>query len=239
MTGPLDACAVASLARRRKAPLPLSRRDLSSEGHAHGRVANLYYGGDIAAVYPPAYSAETAEDNAPAGLADIGAALDYAGSHYPGTEIICLMLHEPKTAGQHLQILAEHPHRLIFGEYYNFRADGSFVESVGLADGTIGRQVAASAYRLHFGSFGGLPIKLAYGLFGLALAYARHAGMTIYFLKRREHPRHCSRPGGGIRRGPAHRDSRDPRGRVGPADRRGKRALFAPSSGDPGRSVSS
>ena len=33
----------------------------------------------------------------------------------------------------------------------------------------LGQQIAASIYNLHFGNFGGLPVKLAYIVFGIAL----------------------------------------------------------------------
>lgn len=100
-----------------------------------------------------------------------------------------VIMHEPKTRGQHLQVLGIHPRRLVFGEYYNFDQDGEFIESVGMADGKIGQQVIASIYPLHFGSFGGLPVKAAYTLFGVALAYIISSGFKIYLLKRREKAR--------------------------------------------------
>ena len=95
-------------------------------------------------------------------------------------------MHEPKTKGQHLQVLGIHPQRLIFGDYYNFDHHGEFVQTVGMADGTIGQQIIASIYRVHFGSFGGLPVKITYALFSVVLAYVIASGFTIYLLKRRE-----------------------------------------------------
>ena len=55
-----------------------------------------------------------------------------------------------------------------------------------MADGTIGQQIIASIYRVHFGSFGGLPVKITYALFSVVLAYVIASGFTIYLLKRRE-----------------------------------------------------
>ena len=55
-----------------------------------------------------------------------------------------------------------------------------------MADGNIGQQIVASMYPLHFGSFGGLPVKIAYTLFGVALAFIISSGFRIYLLKRRE-----------------------------------------------------
>ncbi|MEM8771318.1 MAG: PepSY-associated TM helix domain-containing protein [Pseudomonadota bacterium] len=166
---------------------------LGLAGVVSGVIAAVEYEGDIAAVYAPVFGDEPEENERPAPLADIAAALHYVEMQYPHTDPVYVIMHEPQTAGQHLQILAEHPERLIFGDYYNFDAGGAFVENVGMADGHIGQQVAASAYRLHFGSFGGMPIKAAYALFGLALAAIIAAGMNIYFLKRRERARAAPR----------------------------------------------
>ena len=149
-------------------------------------IAQIDYGGDVEAVFEPVFGEDAKENDAPAPVADIAAALTYMQEAFPDTEPVYVILHEPMTAGQKLQILAEHPERLIFGDYYNFDADGAYLGNVGMADGTLGQQIAASAYRLHFGSYGGLPVKVAYALFGAALAFMISAGLNIYFLKRRE-----------------------------------------------------
>ena len=89
------------------------------------------------------------------------------------------------TAGQHVQIVGEHDRRLIFGEYYGFDSAGRFMHTAGLADGATGQQAAASIYRLHFGNFGGLPVKLAYLVFGMALTIVCATGVFIWLGKRR------------------------------------------------------
>ena len=104
---------------------------------------------------------------------------------HPEKPPVYVILHDPKTAGQYMQIMAEHPRRLIYAEKYNFTGDGKFIDTVGSADGTIGQQVADSVYKVHFGQFGGLPVKLAFGIFGICLLYIITSGLRIYFLKRR------------------------------------------------------
>ena len=94
-------------------------------------------------------------------------------------------MHEPKTKGQPLQVLGIRQRRLVFGEYYNFNQDGEFVQTVGMTDGKIGQQIIASVYPVHFGSFGGLPVKAAYALFGVILGYVISSGFNIYLLKQR------------------------------------------------------
>src|SRR3546814_7541286 len=95
-----------------------------------------------------------------------------------------IILHDPGTRGQHVQLLAEHPQRLIYGESYNFDANGRFLGAVGLADGHLGQQMAASTYNLHFGNFGGLPVKFAYFGLGLALTLVVATGTSIWLGKR-------------------------------------------------------
>lgn len=149
-------------------------------------VATLDYEGDTEAVFAPVFGEEPEANDEPAPLAGIARALTYMQTTHPDVVANYVIMHEPKTKGQHLQVLGVHPQRLIFGDYYNFDHHGAFVQTVGMADGTIGQQIVASTYRLHFGSFGGLPVKITYALFSVILAYVIASGFTIYLLKRRE-----------------------------------------------------
>ncbi|MEL7219561.1 MAG: PepSY domain-containing protein, partial [Pseudomonadota bacterium] len=86
--------------------------------------------------------------------------------------------------GQHSSVIAEHPDRLIFGEYYNFTDAGAYEGNVGISDGTVGQQITGAVYNVHFGNWGGLPVKLAYLIFGIALCVIIASGLSIYFAKR-------------------------------------------------------
>ncbi|MEL7709201.1 PepSY-associated TM helix domain-containing protein [Citromicrobium bathyomarinum] len=149
-----------------------------------GAVAAAAYGGDSEAALAPVFGGEPEGDAAPAPVPDVAPALAYMEREYPEVDPYYVILHDPGTVGQHVQVIAEHPRRLIFGEYYAFSAGGEFRGTVGLADGTVGQQVAASMYNLHFGNFGGLPVKIAYVLFGLALTVVVATGTFIWFDKR-------------------------------------------------------
>jgi uncharacterized iron-regulated membrane protein len=106
-------------------------------------------------------------------------------AEYPGVETSFAIVHDPGTAGQHVQMIGTHGQRLIFGEYYHFKPDGTFESTGGLADGEIGKQAAASVYSLHFGDYGGLPVKIAYIVFGLGLTVVCATGVYIWLGKRR------------------------------------------------------
>jgi len=148
-------------------------------------AAARFYGGDIEALYGTIFGEEGKPDPAKAPLPDIASALRYVEAHYPQVRPTYVTVHEPGTVGQQVQITAEHPRRLIYGETYMFDAQGRFTGTAGMSDGDIGKQAAASNYDLHFGNYGGLPVKLAYFLLGLALTAVCATGTYIWLGKRR------------------------------------------------------
>ncbi|MEX1147359.1 MAG: PepSY-associated TM helix domain-containing protein, partial [Sphingomonadales bacterium] len=149
-------------------------------------VAQSSFDGDRHAVFDTVFGPEPEEDETPAALPAIARALDAMARDFPEVEPTHVVIHNPATAGQDLQVLARHPDRLIFAEYYMFTGDGTFTDTVGLADGTLGQQLAASVYTIHFGSYGGTPIKVVYAILGLALTFIITSGIRIHLLRRRQ-----------------------------------------------------
>jgi len=156
-------------------------------------VATAYYKGDLTAVYAPIFGGEGKPDAKAAPIPDVVTPMRVMAERFPEAKPYYVVLHDPQTKGQHVQIIAEHERRLIFGEYYSFSADGRFLGKAGLSDGAAGQQMAASTYNLHFGNYGGLPVKLAYFLFGAALCGTIATGTDIWLGKRERrgfhHPR--------------------------------------------------
>ena len=146
-------------------------------------LAATAYDGDNEAALAPVFGGEDEPDLTPAPLPQIAPALEHMARDYPGVRITYVILHDPGTRGQHIQVIGAHAQRLIFGEYYGFAADGSFEGTAGMADGEIGQQFAASIYNLHFGNYGGLPVKIAYIVFGLALSVVVATGTFIWLDK--------------------------------------------------------
>ena len=155
------------------------------------------YDGDTEAALAPVFGGEGAADSTPAPLPRIAPMLDRMKRQYPAVGVSYVILHDPGTRGQHVQVIGTHARRLIFGEYYSFAGDGTFAGTVGLADGATGQQFAASIYNLHFGNYGGLPVKLAYILFGVALCVVVATGTFIWLDKqaRKGRPRPLLRAG--------------------------------------------
>ncbi len=148
-------------------------------------LAKAYTGGDTLKVYAHVFGHEPPSNPARAPIADAAAAMRTLAARVPGAAPTYVIVHEPLTAGQHVQILAAHPRRLIYGESYFFTSTGAFHSKAGLSDGAIGKQVAASSYNLHFGNFAGLPVEIAYMLMGLALCAITATGNTLWLEKRR------------------------------------------------------
>lgn len=148
-------------------------------------LATKYYGGNVEAAYAPIFGGEGKPDPKPADLPNITAAMRDFSARVTGVTPTYIILHDPLTRGQHIQIIAEHPRRLIYGENYNYDAGGRYVGKAGLSDGALGQQAAASTYNLHFGNFGGLTVKIAYAVMGLALTVITATGTYIWLGKRR------------------------------------------------------
>ncbi|MGB3626476.1 MAG: PepSY-associated TM helix domain-containing protein [Henriciella sp.] len=149
-------------------------------------LAQTSFDGDTRALSEAIFGEEPAMDETPTRLAEVDAALLNLSVVAPDADPFLVIVHDPGTAGQHVSIYGEHHDRLVYGEMYNFDAAGNYTGHTGFSDGELGQQIAMSTYRVHFGDFGGLPVKLAYFVFGIALCIIIAAGMNIYFLKRRE-----------------------------------------------------
>lgn len=147
-------------------------------------IAAAGFNNDTGAVFDPVFGGEPAPIEGEAEVADIAGPLAYMAREYPELAPTYLILHDPGTAGQHSTVIAKHSDRLIFGEYYNFTAAGEYEGNVGISDGTVGQQVTGAVYNVHFGNWGGLPVKLAYLVFGLGLCIIIASGLSIYFSKR-------------------------------------------------------
>ena len=92
--------------------------------------------------------------------------------------------------------LGEQPRPLDVGREHDVdeRAGSArrFLGNTGLAEGKLSQQLAASVYGLHFGDWGGLPVKLVYALLGSLLAVVIASGPRIWLARQRA--RGLSRP---------------------------------------------
>lgn len=104
----------------------------------------------------------------------------------PEASPIYLAIQNLGTEKQYFEIAATLPQRLIYSEIYRFHADGSLINHQQFSDGAVGRQIAYSVYRLHFGHYAGQWVKVIYGFLGLALSVICVSGINLW-LARRKH----------------------------------------------------
>lgn len=104
----------------------------------------------------------------------------------PNAEPLFMTLHKAGTAGQFMEIYARHPGRLIYSENYRFDTAGNYLGRAGFSDGDTGKQIVYSVYRLHFGHFGGLGVKILYSVLGLALTIVSVTGVNIWLERRKK-----------------------------------------------------
>ena len=144
-----------------------------------------FHGGDTEAATAAIYAAEPklhGSEHAP----HVAKALAQIGRVIPaGTSPSFLTVHDAGTSKQYLDFEVVHPGRLIWAEYYRFDGDGAYLGRSDYSDGPIGRQAVYSSYRIHFGNFGGWPVKVLYGLLGLSLTVISATGINIWLARRK------------------------------------------------------
>jgi uncharacterized iron-regulated membrane protein len=148
-------------------------------------LASAYFDGDGDALTAAAFGTEPELAQAPRTPA-IATALTAMESVAPGARPFFVTVeHADEPAQQYLTVSARHPGRLIWSEQYRFDAAGNYLDRVGFSDGEVGRQALYSVYRLHFGHFGGLGVKVVYVLLGLALTVVAASGINVWLARRR------------------------------------------------------
>lgn len=115
----------------------------------------------------------------------IASALEQVSTLDPGARPLFLTVHESGTPRQFMEVATLQDGRLVYSENYRFDPEGNYLGKVGFSDGEVGKQVVYSVYRLHFGHFGGFPVKILYGVLGLALTIVSVTGVNIWLAKRK------------------------------------------------------
>ncbi len=95
-------------------------------------------------------------------------------------------IERPGTVGQRVMVMVDAPRHLVRGDEFYFDGAGRNLTAGGLVAGSVGMQVYAAAASLHFGTFGGEPVKLIYGVLGLALTVISAGGVSIWLIRRRD-----------------------------------------------------
>ncbi len=93
---------------------------------------------------------------------------------------------DPGTRGQNVLIIADRSGGLSRGENYVFDGSGKLLQSPPPDGGTLGAKIIQAISSLHFGWFGGWPVKIAYVLLGVGLTALTSSGVAIWLARRRD-----------------------------------------------------
>jgi uncharacterized iron-regulated membrane protein len=145
-------------------------------------AASAFYDNDREALITDIYGNEPIINNAPE--LNVERSLKNMSTVDKQATPIYTVVQNIGTEKQFIEIAATLPQRLIYSEIYQFQADGKYITQQGMASGSIGRQAIYSVYRLHFGHFGNLAVKIVYLILGLALTYISVSGINMWLNKR-------------------------------------------------------
>lgn len=85
------------------------------------------------------------------------------------------------------------PGRLIAADTLYFNGRGQLLDASQTTETNLGEKILGSLGPLHFGWYGGIVLKLIYGLLGLALTSVTASGVAIWLARRRDKGRPAPR----------------------------------------------
>jgi uncharacterized iron-regulated membrane protein len=148
-------------------------------------LASAYFDGDTEAVFAAAFGDEP-ELQQPAQPVAIARAVESMERIAPDARPFFVTVEEADVPEKQFMIVsARHTGRLIWAEQYRFDGAGNYLDKVGYSDGEAGKQAIFSVYRIHFGHFGGLGVKVLYLVLGLALTVVSVTGINVWLARRR------------------------------------------------------
>ncbi len=147
-------------------------------------AASAFYDGDRQQVLETVFGSEP-ELHQQAGDFSIHRVLSDIKDIAPEARPLFITFHNVGESNQFMELYASQPGRLIYSENYNFDTAGNYLGKDGFSDGEIGKQLVYSIYRLHFGHFAGLAVKIVYLVLGFALTLVSVSGINIWLSKRK------------------------------------------------------
>ncbi len=105
-------------------------------------------------------------------------------AQHPDAALSRITLRRIGTEGQSTMFALSTPDDLTLTEQYTYDVRGVYVGERGFADGPVGAQVVAALGPLHFGWFGGWPVKVLYVALGLGLTAIISSGVAIWAARR-------------------------------------------------------
>jgi uncharacterized iron-regulated membrane protein len=152
-----------------------------------GVLALAAYDGDREKAFAELFGPQAShEDDTAAPIPDIAAMIREVQSREPDTIFSSVHIEHAGTAGQIVQLGMHEPGGVAFSTTHHFDGTGKALNpDAGKAGGT-GQWILFAIQPLHFGWFGGIAVKLLYGVLGLALTIVTHSGVVIWLARRRD-----------------------------------------------------
>jgi uncharacterized iron-regulated membrane protein len=151
-----------------------------------GVLALAAYDGDTEKAFATILGPHASEDETAAPLPDIAAMISQIRAEHPDAEFVSANFQHIGHAGQIVHLGMRTPGHLATANSYYFEGTGKRLGDGGLETGSIGKQILGALQPLHFGWFGGIPVKVIYGILGLALTIVTYTGITIWLARRRD-----------------------------------------------------
>ncbi|TNE62564.1 MAG: PepSY domain-containing protein [Alphaproteobacteria bacterium] len=150
-----------------------------------GMVAFAAYDGNQDKAWEILFPAAGTEDHSPAPVPDIRPILADLETRTPGTEIVWIGYDHVGTKGQAVLLATAEPGHLSRSEMWTYGGDGQFRVKAGYTDGTAGMRIYGMLAPLHFGTYGGLALKLVYMVLGAGLTIIVATGINIWLARKR------------------------------------------------------
>ena len=151
-----------------------------------GVLALAAYEGDSEKAFGELIGPQAGENIEPAPLPDLAAMIARIRADHADSIFSSAHVEHAGTAGQMTHLSMRTPGHLSSANPYYFDGSGKLVGDGGLESGSVGQQILGALQPIHFGWFGGMTVKIVYGLLGLALTIVTHTGVTIWLHRRRE-----------------------------------------------------
>lgn len=159
-----------------------------------GVLALVVFKGDVDKAYSYFLPPVVKDDPRPAPLPPIAPMFEHVQSASPGAAFSYITFEHPGETGQSVMITAIKPNALNRGDTWVFDGSGELMKG-GYSDsnGTPGNAILQAVSTLHFGWFGGWPVKIAYILLGAGLTVVTASGVAIWLARRRDKGRPAPR----------------------------------------------
>ncbi|MGF7153627.1 PepSY-associated TM helix domain-containing protein [Novosphingobium gossypii] len=156
-------------------------------------LAMVAFKGDQTRAIASLLGPQATEDSRPAPVPDIRPMLVTINAETPGARVSQLRIEHVGTAGQQVTVSVAAPGHLTRAESYIFSPDGTLKQKAGFTDGNVGMRIYGMLTPLHYGTYGGLPLKVIYALLGGGLTLIAATGGNVWLARRRDQGRAAPR----------------------------------------------